>query len=303
MNPPKISIVTPSLNQGEFLEETILSILNQNYQNLEFFIIDGGSTDNSVDIIKKYESKLTSWESKKDFGQPHAINIGLKHCTGDIITFCNSDDIYFPGTFKYISKIWNNWKADGAFIGAFEYINEDSRAIGIPRKPLLKMGAPTDLTVASKGSYRLHQVSTFFTRQALDTVGRFVDDKYQYVFDRELLYRIVNRFPIYLDNKSIGGFRIHNKSKSSSKIIPFSEDFANLYRSNKSGNSKQDRKREINAKYHLFRGKIKYAKKQPNKFQKIQSLLDALWIHPISLFDKGYWAYWKNSILTNYSEV
>jgi len=299
MNPPKISIVTPSFNQGEYLEETILSILNQNYQNLEFFIMDGGSTDASIDIIKKYEHQLTYWESKKDKGQTHAINKGFNKCTGDIITFCNSDDIYFPGTFKYISKKWDSWKTYGAFIGAFEYMDKYSRTIGIPRKPRLEMGAPTDLTVASNGSYRLHQVSTFFTKQALDTAGKFVDDKYQYVFDRELLYRIVNHFPIYLDDKPLGAFRIHNKSKSISKIISFSQDFATLYRSKKSGNSKLDTQREINAKYHLFRGKIKYAKTHPNKFKQIQSLVEALWIHPISLFDVGYWSYWKNIIITN----
>jgi len=93
INWPKISIVTPSLNQGQYLEAAILSILNQNYPNLEYIIIDGASTDNSVDIIKKYEHKLTYWSSEKDTGQSHAINKGLEKCHGVIFNWINSDDM------------------------------------------------------------------------------------------------------------------------------------------------------------------------------------------------------------------
>jgi glycosyltransferase involved in cell wall biosynthesis len=89
---PKISIVIPSYNQGKYLEETILSVINQNYPNLEYVIIDDGSTDNSVEIIKKYEKYLTYWVSEKDNGQSDAINKGLKKCTGEIFNWLNSDD-------------------------------------------------------------------------------------------------------------------------------------------------------------------------------------------------------------------
>jgi len=105
-NIPKISIITPSYNHGKYLEKTILSVIGQNYPNLEYIIMDGGSTDGSVEIIKKYESHIYHWESRKDDGQAHAINIGFSKATGDIIAWLNSDDMYLPGTLQYVSEVF-----------------------------------------------------------------------------------------------------------------------------------------------------------------------------------------------------
>jgi glycosyltransferase involved in cell wall biosynthesis len=104
---PKISIVTPSFNQGDFIEETILSVLNQNYPNLEYIIIDGGSTDQTVEIIKKYESKLTYWVSEPDNGQGNAINKGFRKATGDLFGWINSDDYYTPNSFLKLAEAFN----------------------------------------------------------------------------------------------------------------------------------------------------------------------------------------------------
>ena len=104
MNLPKITIVTPSYNQGHFLEETIQSVLDQRYPNLEYFVVDGGSKDNSVEVIKKYEKHINWWVSEKDRGQPHALNKGFERATGDVYGFINSDDCLLPGALDYVGK-------------------------------------------------------------------------------------------------------------------------------------------------------------------------------------------------------
>src|ERR1700687_6032262 len=102
MSLPRISVVTPSFNQGQFLEETILSVLGQNYPDLEYLIIDGGSTDSSVEIISKYADRLAYWESEPDRGQAHAINKGFARATGQIMCWINSDDFFFPHVFQQL---------------------------------------------------------------------------------------------------------------------------------------------------------------------------------------------------------
>jgi glycosyltransferase involved in cell wall biosynthesis len=131
MSLPKISIVTPSYNQGRFLEETILSVLDQGYPDLEYVLIDGGSGDDSVDIIKKYQQNLHYWVSEKDEGHGHAINKGFSRTTGEIMAWINSDDKYTPWSFKVVSEIFTQfphvmwivgfnswWNSDGAMTGA-----------------------------------------------------------------------------------------------------------------------------------------------------------------------------------------
>src|SRR5262245_41237730 len=105
MKPPRISIVTPSYNQGKFIEETIRSVIDQGYTNLEYIIIDGGSTDESIDIIRRYEKHLAYWVSESDRGAADAISKGFTRATGEIFAYLNSDDVYLPGTLQTIAAV------------------------------------------------------------------------------------------------------------------------------------------------------------------------------------------------------
>jgi glycosyltransferase involved in cell wall biosynthesis len=129
MNFPKISIVTPSYNQGSYIEKTILSILNQDYPNLEYIIIDGGSTDNSVDIIRRYEQQLAYWVSEPDEGQTHALNKGFSKATGDILCWLCSDDLYEPWTLAEVAQFFQTHPTTQIVYGDALWIDPDDNFI------------------------------------------------------------------------------------------------------------------------------------------------------------------------------
>lgn len=135
INIPKISIITPSLNQGKFLEQTIVSVLSQNYPNLEYGIIDGGSNDESVKIIKKYAPRLKFWESGKDKGQWDAINRGFARTSGGIMTWLNSDDILMPGTLNLVANIFDQLPSVEWISGIPTTINEEGFIMHVGLKP------------------------------------------------------------------------------------------------------------------------------------------------------------------------
>lgn len=125
MNYPKISIVTPSYNQGQYLEDTILSVLGQGYPNLEYMIYDAASSDNSVAIIKKYENQLSHWVSENDYGQADAINKGFAKATGEILMWLNSDDVLMPNVMHFIAELYKE-KGDGIYFGNCIHFREYS---------------------------------------------------------------------------------------------------------------------------------------------------------------------------------
>lgn len=260
---PKISIVTPSYNQSDFLEETIRSVLLQGYPRLEYFIIDGGSNDGSVEIIKKYEPWLAGWVSEPDRGQSHAINKRFSRCTGELLTFQNSDDFYLPGVFQDAACLYLQNKECGAIVGAFRRCDGSSRLNGEIVAPELKLPSPRDLTLGPPGVYRLHQVSTFFTKRVLDEVGRYVEQDLHYVMDRELLYRVCRRARIVLSSQCYGVFRIHEHSKTVASVLPFAREFAALYLKHLDGNPHEDRLRRRMARCRISSGYLKAAKGTP----------------------------------------
>lgn len=209
MNSLKISIVIPSLNQGEFLENTVRSVLGQKYDNLEFIIIDGGSTDGSIDIIKKYEHLLSYWISEKDSGQSNAINKGLKRATGDIIAYINSDDMYCPGAFHAITKYFENHPNCLWLCGNVLFMNEEGKVFS-RKKPVYTP------FILQHGSASIYQPGVFLRRRVLEDVG-YLREEFHAIMDKEWFSRIAERTPPDFIDLDIAQFRWHSKSKSSSK--------------------------------------------------------------------------------------
>lgn len=202
---PKISIVTPSYNQGEFIEETIRSILLQNYPNLEYIIIDGGSTDKSVEIIKKYEQWITYWISEKDDGQAHAINKGLENCTGDIFNWINSDDSLTDGALKIIAQKISNYDA---LAGAV--INFDST------RKVLVQSANLSPKKMLRGDFSTiyQQPGTWLRIENLKKIGK-LDESYHFCFDWLMTINYVNNYQnIKYVTDVLANFRLHNNSKT-----------------------------------------------------------------------------------------
>ena len=220
---PRLSIVTPSLNQGAFLEETIRSILLQSYPDLEYFVIDGGSTDGSVDIIRKYEPWLTFWESVPDRGQPHAINKGLARTTGDLLAYLCSDDVYRPGVFYRVVQALMDNPENRWLGGACLLVDEtrDSVDILVPQLPDL----PEKWLLKPFGfPYCFPQPGVFFQRDLVESAGLFLED-FQYAFDFEYFVRLLfsAQRPILL-NEILAMYRVHAASKTGSNQAAFDRD-------------------------------------------------------------------------------
>lgn len=208
---PRITIVTPSYNQGEFLEETIRSVLLQGYPNLEYLVIDGGSSDNSVEIIRKYEPWLAYWVSERDRGQSHAINKGFDRATGDIVAWLNSDDIYFPGVLAHVADRYLRSEADRFWLvtGVDYYIEGDGG--GAPRFQPPFNG----LTEWFSGEAQLNQQGAFWSGAIQRRAGP-LDEVMQYGFDREFFVRLLSLGYRYDCSTDIVGarYRIHDQCKT-----------------------------------------------------------------------------------------
>jgi glycosyltransferase involved in cell wall biosynthesis len=204
---PKISIVTPSFNQALFLEKTICSVLDQGYPNLEYIIIDGGSTDGSQEIIRRYEARLTYWVSERDLGQTDAINKGFDRATGEIYAWLNSDDTYQPGALEEAAEFMRLNPAIGMVYGSAMYIDEEDRPIA--RYPARN----TDLRGLRRGVNTISQQAMFF-RSTLWRMVRPLDSTFYYAMDYDLWVRIASLSPILWHDRYWANFRLQEGSKS-----------------------------------------------------------------------------------------
>lgn len=206
---PRVSIVTPSFNQGRYLEETIISVLEQGYQKLEYIIIDGGSSDNSVSIIKKYEKHLSYWVSESDRGQTQAINKGLKRTTGEIVNWLNSDDLLAPSALHVIAKAFGNNQESDFYYGDFSIIDSAGREM------FARKSAPYCKYGLLFGRQLSCQPAVFFRRRLLEKIG-YLDEKLSFCMDQEFWIRAaMDGYKFYQIKNNLAKTRFHSDTKTS----------------------------------------------------------------------------------------
>lgn len=209
---PKISIVTPSFQQGGYIERTINSVLDQQYPNLEYFVQDGGSKDDTVSILKRYENKLAGWKSEKDSGQSQAINLGFSNATGEIMAWLNSDDILLPGALAIVADYFNKHPETDVVYGNRLLINENDMEIGRWILP----GHDSD--VLSWVDY-IPQETMFWRRSIWDKVGGQINESFRFAMDWDLLVRFGEADAKFVHTPHfLGAFRIHEQQKTSAVI-------------------------------------------------------------------------------------
>jgi glycosyltransferase involved in cell wall biosynthesis len=207
MDKPFVSIVTPSFNQAPFLEQTIRSVLGQNYPRLEYIIVDGGSTDDSVDIIKKYADRLAWWVSEPDRGQTDAINKGFAHARGHILAWLNSDDTYEPGAVAAAVEVLQNSPEIGLAYGDTNFIDGSGCVTG--RFP----AAQTDYTLLRRGYVHIPQQASFFRADLWEKVGP-LDPSFFFAMDYDLWVRLARLAPVLYVPRTWANFRLHTAGKT-----------------------------------------------------------------------------------------
>lgn len=210
---PRITIVTPSYNQAQFIRETIESIINQGYPNLEYIIVDGGSTDGTLDIIREYEEYITWWVSEKDNGQSDALRKGFERATGEIMGWLNSDDVYFPHALFRVAEAYNQEPSASLYIGgvAVGAIND-----GPIRR--VRMPPPRWTWWIKYGQFMVLQQGSFYNRKDYEVVGG-IDPEIYIRMDGDIMYRLLQHNPkAMIINHPLGFFRWHGATKSSNSI-------------------------------------------------------------------------------------
>lgn len=208
MDLPRITIVTPSFDQAKYLPETIESVLKQDYPNLEYIIIDGGSTDGSVDVIKRYERHLSYWVSEKDSGQSEAINKGFKKATGELFTWVNSDDVLLPGSLQTVAEYYGKCNQPDIITGNVVYIDDKGRITRFLRLPRQSR------FFFFRGVWHASAPAVFFKTSLFHAVGG-VNPDYHLCMDLDLWMKMMKKDArVAHVSRYLGAFRWHENAKT-----------------------------------------------------------------------------------------
>lgn len=213
---PRVSIVTPSYNQAAYLEATIRSVLGQDYPALEYLLVDGGSGDGSLEIIRKYAPHFAWWVTEKDQGQADAINKGLRKTTGEIIAWLNSDDLYLPGTLQKVVAFFEEHPQVGMLYGDLQAIDSQGTRINLLRYPSYTL--PDLMTFHIIG-----QPAVFFRRRVMEQAG-LLDLSYHYLLDHQLWVRMAGKTTIVHIPATLAAARYHTGAKNLTAAGKFGEE-------------------------------------------------------------------------------
>jgi len=231
---PSISIVTPSLNQAEYLEETLTSVLDQGFESLEYVVVDGGSTDGSIAIIKRHADRLSFWVSEPDRGHADAINKGFGHTTGEIMAWINSSDVYLPWTLRTVAAVFRDVPEAQWVMGVPAYWS-DARAV-------------TDINPILRNRYdflashrcTLQQESVFWRRPLWDACGGHVSEDMKLACDHELWMRFGQNAPLYHVDSVLAAFRPHLDRRGSAQRKEYLRETRATWERYRSQTSSQD---------------------------------------------------------------
>jgi glycosyltransferase involved in cell wall biosynthesis len=218
---PRISVVTPSYNQGQFLEQTIRSVLLQGYPDLEYIVIDGGSSDSSVEVIKKYERHLAHWVSERDRGQSHAINKGFERATGEIMCWLNSDDFYLPGTLRAVAENLAGGGGAYAIVGHCTRLYDD----GTPSHKLVGRFENLERLLQFWKGYHMHQPSIFWRREVFEKVG-YLDEGQHYIMDFDYWVRVARHYEFKNVDRELSCAIYHATAKTGDNFMRYQQELS-----------------------------------------------------------------------------